>query len=778
MSKNLNSHNSTPTNNLDNDRFSINLSSNNKLNHHHLNMSKDKFIALEARLSKNLKMQDETKSPAKNFNHLNSLMRPELQQKDTSPKHQNSTDNLQNSHKTPTKQNSANAYELNKENLQENPAVSNKNTHNSNTSNSTQPANLGTPNHTKRNLTPGSNSTNLAASNGNQPKRRRKNVNTNRSNSVSSSSQLQSNNPNPNHQNHEPNQFVPLERGPSPRNLPGQYTHQHQPHQQHSHPMHAPSPHYITSSHPNSTQNNNPLNNSNNHNNHEIRVPTQVQTSNNTTPMNLEEYEKYKEYYIKHHENNMNYNESMEKISRFTNSNNVNNNTAATETTSFKVQNSVPKSSNYVTSQNNQLNNGSMNPQNHTHNPHNQYSYSHSTNLTASSSNNNPQNPPQNSTASANSNLDENNLNNNPGSTTPSNRKNQKFDEKSNRKITDFFGNDKINTPTYNNYNVNSSNNRPPSSNRKISNSDDTPIKQQNGPMNTNNNHNLADYSDNNLGHNTPNYQKSSHELFNNDINKSPPKITSEMLHTYGHTHIHVPRPTSRGKNKILNKQMSNNQRQNDELDNEIRELNQKNQHTLGPNGSNPSNFTSLELSNSNSRGAGSADQFSILKESRSVSTQTDMTNNTIERLIQQNSELDEYKTTLEEHRILGLRHREILLKNDMEKKKMLTALKNALIEQAKTERRHARDKVGRNRIRLGYLTRSNTFGTGHHAAMDSWTHGTWLEQLEIRKIKISNEKEAIEKEKKNLRLDFGNQAGTFTIVFRNDGQLYPKSLF
>ena len=80
------------------------------------------------------------------------------------------------------------------------------------------------------------------------------------------------------------------------------------------------------------------------------------------------------------------------------------------------------------------------------------------------------------------------------------------------------------------------------------------------------------------------------------------------------------------------------------------------------------------------------------------------MTAQTIQTLIHQNSELDEVKNSLEEHRILGLRHREILLKNDVEKKRLLESLKTALIAQAKIDRTQARDKVGRNRIRLGYF--------------------------------------------------------------------------
>ena len=90
--------------------------------------------------------------------------------------------------------------------------------------------------------------------------------------------------------------------------------------------------------------------------------------------------------------------------------------------------------------------------------------------------------------------------------------------------------------------------------------------------------------------------------------------------------------------------------------------------------------------------------------ETRSIACQTEMTAQTIQTLIHQNSELDEVKNSLEEHRILGLRHREILLKNDVEKKRLLESLKTALIAQAKIDRTQARDKVGRNRIRLGYF--------------------------------------------------------------------------
>lgn len=131
------------------------------------------------------------------------------------------------------------------------------------------------------------------------------------------------------------------------------------------------------------------------------------------------------------------------------------------------------------------------------------------------------------------------------------------------------------------------------------------------------------------------------------------------------------------------------------------------------------------------------------------VEIQTDLRSSTLDTIMKQNSEIDELRSNLEEQRILVLRQRELILKHDLERKRMLEILKVALVEQARTERRQARDKVGRDRMRLGYLTRSTGFGA--HASSELWTNGTWLDQLEHRRMLIQDEKEDIERSRKLL---------------------------
>ena len=139
-----------------------------------------------------------------------------------------------------------------------------------------------------------------------------------------------------------------------------------------------------------------------------------------------------------------------------------------------------------------------------------------------------------------------------------------------------------------------------------------------------------------------------------------------------------------------------------------------------------------------------------IRPETVEVSIQTNLRGSTIEKVIQQNSEIDELRSSLEEQRILVLRQREMILKHDVERKHMLEILKIALIDQARTERKQAREKTGRDRMRLGYLTRSSNF-SHHGSSQDLWTNGTWLELLEIKRQSISDEKEDIERQRKLL---------------------------
>ena len=319
--------------------------------------------------------------------------------------------------------------------------------------------------------------------------------------------------------------------------------------------------------------------------------------------------------------------------------------------------------------------------------------------------------------------------------TTPSNKSRAQQKEieitKNNRKITDYWNGQNEKTPSGHNYIHRPVASKPGESIQSNYEGVQGPTSQVQGHHNLGVSSNLSDNM-------RMSYAKSSNDLFNCDSNKSPPKITSEMLHAPMAHHL-TNRPPSRGR---MSEQQPNQNLTQTQNTNTLNAPVGPVKPTEGPvqsNSANPQYLTNMKP----------------IPDTKTISTQTEMTLNTISTIIQQNSELEELKHSLEENRILGLRHREILLKNDVEKKRMLNALKNALIEQAKTERRHARDKVGRNRIRLGYLTKSNCFNnTNSHGTMDSWTHGTWLEQLELKKIKNANEKEAIEREKKNLRFE------------------------
>ena len=129
--------------------------------------------------------------------------------------------------------------------------------------------------------------------------------------------------------------------------------------------------------------------------------------------------------------------------------------------------------------------------------------------------------------------------------------------------------------------------------------------------------------------------------------------------------------------------------------------------------------------------------------------SQTELQSSTLNRLIQQNSTIEELKSSLEDQRVLNIRQREMMHQNDILKNKMLETLKTALIGQAKTERKNARQKSGRDRMKLGYLTRTQGFGSS--SSSDMWTNGTWLEQLEARRIAIAEDKDDIEKQRKLL---------------------------